>query len=104
MTQSIKWCCAAFRSHFESAGQEGFGLIVERWQAGQTKFSLRHQAISPQAEVSLPPDLKLTFIDEVAIKFCPWCSKKLERFYRKHIRELTRENLSLESLVEQFQK
>ena len=92
---AVRWCCSAFRTHFCEAGSRGLAvLVVSDELVEEPRFLLQHRAIDQGAELEYDGNVPLTLVTEAHISFCPWCGRKLERWYRRDWRELVRPEIA----------
>jgi len=91
--QQIKWCCLVFRSWYDDAGSRSFGILVDRDRGGTAEFIFQHRAIDRGTEAVVATDAPLSLVSDIRIVFCPWCGRRLGKWYAKHIRELIRPGL-----------
>ena len=97
MSEKEVWCCRGFAHTFRSGGQRGFGVIVKRILDGQPMFLVQHRALDPEdmkSPLEARPGVKIEVISELVIVHCPWCGRKLEKFYR-HFESLVRPGLAI---------
>ena len=95
---SAKWCCAGFQAHYESAGERGFAVLVEKDDDFVVRFLIQSRAVAKNDEARLKiasGDVLVGLVTETALTFCPWCGVKLKRFYGKRTAELDRPGLSI---------
>lgn len=87
---SIKFCCALFRAAMTTPGRRGTSIIPHRHPRFGDAFYLEFRAIDEPFEGTFkgPPDIPIVVTTEQAIKYCPWCGTKLEKFYRKSFDQL----------------
>jgi hypothetical protein len=87
--KEVKWCCAGFKAHYEAAGEQSFAILVDRRDDGKAQFVLQFRALSEGT--TLPEsDVRICLLADTRIRFCPWCGRKLARWYEKHVDVLSR--------------
>jgi uncharacterized protein (UPF0212 family) len=59
---------------------------------------LQYRAVDKGKENCIQSDVPASIIIDVGIAFCPWCGSNLEKYYRKHVNSLYREDLKLDLL------
>ena len=81
----MKYCCDGFGSHHAKCGTRGLSTSVSE-QDGRAVFWLWCRAVDGDGEhifdgidLSVPVTLKTRY----PIVYCPWCGKRLARFYAK---------------------
>ncbi len=86
--ERIRWCCRALRDSVSEAGHRGLAIFLND-VADPAYFVIQFRALEPG---SPDPESEsfLTLSLETGIRFCPWCGKDLLRFYRKHLKALSR--------------
>lgn len=98
----MKWCCEAFQFAFDERHERGIFVFCEPippnvkggltyWLgmrsvriADRERLS-RHVAVASGWEQPVP----ITLATWHRIKFCPWCGRGVERFYRNTYQALT---------------
>jgi hypothetical protein len=93
-----EWCCAGFQGHYDSAGDRGFAVLVERDDDSVARFLIQSRAVAKgdQARLKIASaDVPVGLVTETGLTFCPWCGVNLRRFYAKRIDELDRPDLSI---------
>lgn len=56
---------------------------------GGLQFFLQFRALEAGAErLPLAVEMPISLVAQVMIGFCPWCGKRLERYYRKQVERL----------------
>ena len=92
----IRWCCQTFRSYCEEAGRRGLGVVVEETEVGPT-FLIQCRSIDPkdeQAFTAVNTPFAVSLVTQTGMLFCPWCGKNLRRRYGRHVKDLSRPELS----------
>jgi hypothetical protein len=102
---SREWCCPDFRSAFEASARSGLFVFAEGPAPGDPSLysfwlafrcvARQHRGRVPPAPPA-PPGVEVCPSDALAIAFCPWCGRRLVRYYgrsaiRLRDRELCRE-------------
>ena len=93
---SIKWCCSNFQSAYDNGGERGESVLVLRDYFGKAAFALQHRCSDKAVEPTPVTDYPIAWVTQSRIFFCPWCGKKLEKWYREPIDRLLRPELSIE--------
>jgi hypothetical protein len=57
----MRWCCPAFKSWYEGAGERGFAILVGRDQNRKPQFVIQHRSIDPGAEDLVKTETPLSF-------------------------------------------
>lgn len=92
----MKWCCMAFEGHYMQAGSRGFTILIGRNSAGKPQFVLQHRALDKGAEGSVKSDeAPISVVSDVVIQYCPWCGRRLEKWYGKSVDDLFRPDLRI---------
>ena len=89
---------AGFQAHYESAGERGFAVLVEKDDDFTVRFLIQSRAIAKNDEVRLiiaSTDVPVALVTETGLTFCPWCGVNLKRFYAKRAGSLDRPGLSI---------
>lgn len=89
MRAGTEWCCVAFKSAFESAGERDFAVLVERFLDGHA-FILQHRALEPDDPGPQNHQSPISMVSEIHIHFCPWCGRSLNQFYRDRVEQMIR--------------
>jgi hypothetical protein len=92
----MKWCCAGVENAFLEAGRRGVGFFVAESRSARPTFVLQFRAMAAGAVPPDPSDSHLTLVTDLAISYCPWCGKRLDRFYRKQLESLERPELQIQ--------
>jgi hypothetical protein len=86
--KDVDWCCASFRNRYSLGGKRGVA-VVYGVSDGELQFFLQFRAVKAGVErLSGASEVPLSLLEQVLIDFCPWCSKRLERYYRKQVDKL----------------
>lgn len=95
-TGSVKWCCVGFQNLYQAAGERTFAILVGRDPLGAPEFTLHHRALSRGQTLPTTGDVPISLVSDLRIRFCPWCGRRLDRQYRKHVDALWRPGLKVE--------
>ncbi|MBI1375298.1 MAG: hypothetical protein GC159_21480 [Phycisphaera sp.] len=98
----LKWCCEGIRYRFECRTERGFFVFAEppnRISGERPSFWIGVNAIDEAQSQYLPDKIggeSIVYLIKtwLPIRYCPWCGKKLERFYRNRWRQLFDEAVS----------
>lgn len=90
-----KWCCEGVRQYFTSRGERGVFVFAEPPDArsNQPSFWLAVHA-ADEGDLAVirqgthRADLAVMLQTWIPVRFCPWCGRKLARFYRNQWRQL----------------
>ena len=81
----MMFCCNLFQSAVQDAGKKGISIIAHN-EEGFKFFCLQARACDSDQEKNLSESLPhnvhprfLRIVEQVAVKFCPFCGCKLER-------------------------
>ena len=91
------WCCEAFKRAFEERLSRGifvyaeptvpkYNIEVTYWIGMRSiDFHEKDRFIAHISKQEIPPGppLAQTLLTWLRIIFCPWCGKKLEKYYKK---------------------
>src|ERR1700753_1600940 len=91
----MKWCCLAFKGWYEEAGSRGFTVLVGRNATGGPQFVLQHRAVDKGLEESVTSQVPISSVSDIHIQYCPWCGRKLDKWYGNKIDELYREGFKV---------
>lgn len=70
-------------------------MLVERNSTGKPAFFIQHRAVNKEIE-SLPyTEYPISIITDACIVYCPWCGRKLDKWYGKYVDELYRPGLKI---------
>jgi hypothetical protein len=94
---ATSWCCEAFRNHYDSGGNRGLAVLIERTSNGEPLFIFQSRSVGKD-ELPVSSDLSITFaeVTEGYIAFCPWCGKPLRQQYEKNVDLLSRPGLKVD--------
>jgi hypothetical protein len=94
----MKWCCIPFKNYYATAGERGISILIGRNSAGKPEFVMQHRAVDKEIE-SLPyTDYPISIITDACIVYCPWCGRKLDKWYGKYVDELYKPGLIISNL------
>jgi hypothetical protein len=98
-----RWCCLGLETAFSERGDRTIFVFAEPpgefnpsptfWVAMR---AVEQEALSQLPTLALPPETAFTIATRKPISFCPWCGKRLDRFYRQRHSQLTDPNLTAE--------
>jgi hypothetical protein len=91
----MKWCCPVYGGWYGEAGGRGLGILTGRTADGEPEFLLQFRAIEDGEELSTQFETPVLFATQIGILYCPWCGRKLEKWYRKNLDELNRPKLKV---------
>lgn len=91
---STQWCCVAFKSSFEAAGERDFAILVVPFLE-EYAFILQHRALEPDDPGPKNYPGPISIVSEMHIHFCPWCGRPLQEFYRTRLAEMVRPGLKI---------
>lgn len=94
----MKWCCTAFRDHHENAGRRGITVFAVTDSQHEYYFVLQNRAIDIEHKTVGHTEVPVAFITQIAIRYCPWCGRRLARAYRKYVPEIIRNDLKIAEL------
>ncbi len=89
----MRWCCEHFESYFENAGLRGVSVFAVSNSDQDVFFLFQNRAMDTQNNSPVQSEVPVTLASEVAIFYCPWCGRHLNKFYSKHIPGLLRNDL-----------
>ena len=92
--QSAEWCCVAFKSAFEAAGERDFAIVVDHFLEGYA-FIFQHRALEPDDPGPKNHPGPISIVSQVHIRFCPWCGRSLQQFYALRLAEMVRPGLTI---------
>lgn len=91
MNGSIKWCCDAFKNSYDLAGDRSVSVLVDRYADGNPEFILQSRAfVKGEEPFGLHTSVAMSLVTESQIQFCPWCGRKLAKWYRSSVDALVR--------------
>jgi hypothetical protein len=92
----VKWCCIAFESHYQMAGERSIAVLVDRNSENEPEFLLQARAFDRGQEESLRVSVPMSLVIESGMQFCPWCGVSLRKWYGKYASDLMRPGLKIE--------
>jgi hypothetical protein len=84
----MKWCCTGFEQWYSLSEERGLGIVVGRADSGDPVFSLQHRAVEPGVRLPDTEGVAVSLVDRTPISHCPWCGRRLDRWYKKAVEEL----------------
>jgi hypothetical protein len=91
MSDAARWCCSAFKNSYDAAGDRSIAVLVDRYGDGDSEFILQSRAFVKGEEPSdLRTSVPMSLVTESHIEFCPWCGRKLAKWYKNDVDVLTR--------------
>ena len=86
----MKWCCPGFEGFYGLAGERGAGILIGRDSTGEPEFTLQFRAVNHGDELSIDSTSLVSRVVDVGMQYCPWCGRKLDKWYGKYVDELHR--------------
>jgi hypothetical protein len=93
---AMKYCCPGFECAVDNAGKRGPAVFVEdigskplflmQWRFADKEVADSIVINSPHA---------VSLIEDVGLRYCPWCGVSLKDFYSKSWQDLVRPDLRL---------
>lgn len=83
-----KWCCMGFEGNYQAAGERGFAVLV-----GKEGFLIQVRLVAQNEAHRLkiePQDIAVSLVNQIGMRFCPWCGANLAKFYGNRLQELER--------------
>lgn len=93
-TLADDWCCVAFKSSYDAAGDRDFAIVVDQFLEGHA-FILQHRAVELDDPGPKDHPRPISIVSEIHIHFCPWCGRALQEFYRARLDEMVRPGLTI---------
>jgi len=86
----MKWCCSSLQDLHGNAGRHGLSIVFAEAPNGQLLAVLQGRPVDDGKEDALKvlDDLVITVVSQHFVAFCPFCGRKISRWYRKHSAEL----------------
>jgi hypothetical protein len=93
-----------FQGGFENAGRRGISVFCVENAGSGVSFKMQSRVVDARIDVDwskVGPMLAdanvvaITLADLVTIHYCPWCGRKLARWYRANAGELVRNDLAV---------
>jgi hypothetical protein len=91
----MEWCCPGFEAFYGNAGHQGAGILVRRDSSGGSEFTLQYRAVEEGEEASIGSDKPVASVVDVGMQFCPWCGRRLDKWYAKSVVALERPALKI---------
>jgi hypothetical protein len=92
----MNWCCLTFKSWYHAAGERGIAILIDRGATGKAEFVIQQRAIDKDINSRPVTDYPIALVSEVHIAHCPWCGRKLEKWYGKVVDQLARPELRID--------
>jgi hypothetical protein len=73
-------------------------ILVDRNAAGKPEFIIQHRAIEMGVGPLPATDYPMSLVSDICIDYCPWCGRKLDRWYSKYVDDLLRLGLKISSV------
>jgi len=89
----MKWCCSAFEGWYSQAGHRGVGMLAGKSSEGDPEFFIQFRAIEDGEELTVGLPNAILIQTQLGIRYCPWCGRELEQWYRDYLSELDRPEL-----------
>ncbi|RLC19390.1 MAG: hypothetical protein DRI57_07185 [Deltaproteobacteria bacterium] len=103
----MKWCCQGLKHIFEQRYDRTIFAFAEAPENVSENVSfwlgmrcVEHKELDNLRRAGFPDNMPVTINTRVPISFCPWCGKKLAKFYRKNYCQLTDPEISDEFKLE----
>jgi len=88
----MKFCCVGYKSNLnENKNDRTSRISVEFDENEKARFYLEIRSVMSSDQKKLNTDIPIAIVTRVQIQYCPWCGKKVEKFYKKNIKEFKRE-------------
>jgi hypothetical protein len=91
----MKWCCLGFEANYDKAGERGLGILVGRDSTGRAEFTLQFRAFDKGAEQSINSEHPISLVEDIGMRYCPWCGRDLETWYGDAVDSLYRPDLKI---------
>ena len=91
----MKWCCIGFKSHYDSAGEQGHAILIGRNSLGEPDIVMQYRAVNLEEENQVDSKVMMSLVTDIAIIFCPWCGRNVRKWYSKYVDELFKEGLKI---------
>ncbi len=86
----MKWCCVGLKTMFEQRYERNIFVFAEPPSFDDQFHSfwiamrcVDYKNLDQMSKVKLPIDVPVTISTRFPISFCPWCGKKLQKFYKR---------------------
>jgi len=81
-----KFCCESFEQAFENQNKKGLSIAVSQGHDNKPVFLLVFRAVEQSGGGLLKQtdgfgQPSACLVSEHVLSFCPWCGKKLRRYY-----------------------
>jgi len=98
--EKARWCCLGLEGQWSNAGLRGIAVVVHS-AGGASAFVLQHRAVDAGLEnaVAGDPDVPISLVTDVLIRFCPWCGCELLRWYADVLENLATPGLAIGSIA-----
>lgn len=93
----MEWCCLAFEGWYGQAGERGIGILIGRDSEGYPQFTLQYRAVERGLEKSVVAEVPTSIVLDVQLQYCPWCGRRLGKWYSKHIDALYRPDFKIDN-------
>ena len=92
----MKWCCEGFKTFFSFAGERGFTVFAKR----SDLMVLQCRAVNKGEERLFAEAIKkapvpISIVQELPIRYCPWCGREISRYYKNSIESITRNDMGI---------
>lgn len=91
----MKWCCPGFEGFYGNAGQRGAAVLIGRDSMGEPEFTMQYRAVEEGDEQSINSESLVSPVVDVGMQYCPWCGRKLDKWYSKSVDALYRPGLKI---------
>jgi hypothetical protein len=91
----MKWCCLGFEANYDNAGERGLGILVSRDSTDRAEFTLQFRAVDKGTEQSVTSEHPISLVEDIGMRYCPWCGRDLEVWYGEVIDRLYRPDLKI---------
>ena len=79
MNDNVRWCCSAFRNSFERLDERGSRVVA----VVSGMFLLVFRSVDPEFIGTFTVPVPLSLVEDVPLRFCPWCGRDLAKHYAK---------------------
>ncbi len=86
----MNMCCEGFKEMYKKRFDRGIFVFADKEDTtGEVSFWLgmrcvEHNELKNLTEICFSDKLPITVSTRVPIHFCPWCGKKLIKYYRRN--------------------
>lgn len=79
------------------ASRRGAAILIGRDSLGRPEFTLQFRAVDKGKETTLSGDetIPISLVEDVGMRFCPWCGRDLEEWYGDFVDDLYRPDLKI---------